>query len=194
MTALTVVPRLAVLAADTRASGLPEGLREDVARRVLDLLGNSLAATGEVSASAVTAVVRGWGGPEDATAIGTGLRVPAAAAALVNGTLAHSLDLDDTHLPSTTVGGPVSPCRARSAATTPACAAQPQCTRLTVPPVRLASSSPDPMDAAIPAACAIRSASSPPTVAAATAAPTAPQIEVACCPRSKNSELPSLAS
>jgi 2-methylcitrate dehydratase PrpD len=100
VTAPTVVQRLAGLAADTRANGLPEGLREDVARRVLDLLGNSLAATGEVSASAVTAVVRGWGGPEDATAIGTGLRVPAAAAALVNGTLAHSLDFDDTHLPS----------------------------------------------------------------------------------------------
>ena len=100
MTAPTVVQRLAGLAADTRESGLPEGLREDVARRVLDLLGNSLAASGEVSAAAVTAVVRGWGGPEDATAIGTGLRVPAAAAALVNGTLAHSLDFDDTHLPS----------------------------------------------------------------------------------------------
>ena len=100
MTAPTVVQRLAGLAADTRENGLPEGLREDVARRVLDVLGNSLAATREVSAAAVTAVVRGWGGPEDATAIGTGLRVPAAAAALVNGTLAHSLDFDDTHLPS----------------------------------------------------------------------------------------------
>jgi 2-methylcitrate dehydratase PrpD len=96
----TVVQRLADLAVRTREEGLPDGLREDVARRVLDLLGNSLAATDQVSASAVTAVVRGWGGPEDATAIGAGLRVPAAAAALVNGTLAHSLDFDDTHLPS----------------------------------------------------------------------------------------------
>jgi len=100
MTERTVVQQLADLAVRTRGEGLPAGLREDVARRVLDLLGNSLAATREVSASAVTAVVRGWGGPERATAIGTGLRVPAAAAALVNGTLAHSLDFDDTHLPS----------------------------------------------------------------------------------------------
>ena len=100
MTEPTVVQRLADLAVRTRDEGLPDGLREDVARRVLDLLGNSLAATDQVSASAVTAVVRGWGGPEDATAIGTGMRVPAAAAALVNGTLAHSLDFDDTHLPS----------------------------------------------------------------------------------------------
>ena len=100
MTEPTVVQRLADLAVRTREQGLPDGLRDDVARRVLDLIGNSLAAHEEVSASAVTAVVRGWGGPPDATAIGTGLRVPAAAAALVNGTLAHSLDFDDTHLPS----------------------------------------------------------------------------------------------
>jgi 2-methylcitrate dehydratase PrpD len=100
MTGPTIVQQLADLAVRTREKGLPDGLREDVARRVLDLLGNSLAATDQVSASAVTAVVRGWGGPEDATAIGTGMRVPAAAAALVNGTLAHSLDFDDTHLPS----------------------------------------------------------------------------------------------
>jgi 2-methylcitrate dehydratase PrpD len=100
MTAPTVVHRLARLAADTRAEGLSPDLRQDVARRVLDVVGNSLAAHEETSAAAVTAVVRGWGGPPDATAIGTGLRVPAAAAALVNGTLAHSLDFDDTHLPS----------------------------------------------------------------------------------------------
>ena len=46
------------------------------------------------------------------------------------------------------------------------------------------------MDAAIPAASAIRSASSPPAIAAATAAPTAPQMEVAWKPRSKNSDDP----
>ena len=96
----TVVQQVAELAASVRRDGLPDALREDVARRVLDLVGNSLAASGESSASAVTAVVRGWGGPPDATAIATGLRVPSAAAALVNGTLAHSLDFDDTHLPS----------------------------------------------------------------------------------------------
>lgn len=100
MTSMTVVQQLAGLAATVGEQGLPADLRDDVARRVLDLVGNSLAARDEVSASAVTAVVRGWGGPPEATAIGTGLRVPAAAAALVNGTLAHSLDFDDTHLPS----------------------------------------------------------------------------------------------
>ncbi|GAA1598057.1 MmgE/PrpD family protein [Kribbella sancticallisti] len=96
----TIVQRLARLAADVRAEGLPAELRVDVARRVLDVLGNSLAATSQPSARAVSGVVGAWGGAEQATAIGTGLKVPAAAAALVNGTLAHSLDFDDTHLPS----------------------------------------------------------------------------------------------
>jgi 2-methylcitrate dehydratase PrpD len=96
----TVVQRLAQLAYDTRQRGLPPQLRADVARRVLDVIGNSVAATGQPIAGSVAAVVRGWGGPDDATAIGTGLRLPTPSAALLNGTLAHSLDFDDTHLPS----------------------------------------------------------------------------------------------
>jgi 2-methylcitrate dehydratase PrpD len=96
----TVVQRLARLAHDAQRHGLPDDLREDVARRVLDVIGNSLAATDQPSARTVTAVVREWGGPPRATAIGSDLAAPPAAAALVNGTLAHSLDFDDTHLPS----------------------------------------------------------------------------------------------
>ncbi|MHA6616126.1 MmgE/PrpD family protein [Pseudonocardia sp. DLS-67] len=96
----TVVQRLARLAHDVQQDGLPPHLRADVARRVLDVLGNSVAATGQPTAGSVAEVVRGWGGPADATAIGTGLQLPAPSAALLNGTLAHSLDFDDTHLPS----------------------------------------------------------------------------------------------
>ncbi|MCB8908548.1 MmgE/PrpD family protein [Rhodococcus rhodochrous] len=96
----TVVGRLAALAAEIRTTGLPAELRKDVARRVLDLLGNSLAAHDQPSARAVTEVARNWSGAAAATGIGTGERFPAATAALVNGTLAHSMDSDDTHLPS----------------------------------------------------------------------------------------------
>jgi 2-methylcitrate dehydratase PrpD len=96
----TVVGRLADAADRTRHDGLSNELRKDVARRVLDLLGNSLAAGDQPSAVAVIGVANGWGGNADATAIGTGRRFPAATAALVNGTLAHSMDSDDTHLPS----------------------------------------------------------------------------------------------
>ncbi|MEV7046448.1 MmgE/PrpD family protein [Amycolatopsis sp. NPDC051061] len=96
----TIVQQLAAFATSVRAKGLPPQLRDDAARRVLDVLGNSLAATSERPAAAVGALVREWGGSGRATAIGTGDRLPEPSAALLNGTLAHSLDFDDTHLPS----------------------------------------------------------------------------------------------
>lgn len=96
----TIVQQLAAFATSVRAKGLPPELRDDAARRVLDVLGNSLAATAERPAAAVGALVREWGGTGRATAIGTGDRLPEPSAALLNGTLAHSLDFDDTHLPS----------------------------------------------------------------------------------------------
>ncbi|WP_404385362.1 MmgE/PrpD family protein [Knoellia locipacati] len=100
MSEQTVAQLLAEVASQVADTGLDRGLREDVARRVLDVLGNSLAAADQPAARAVTAVASAWGGSGHATAIAAGIRLPAPAAALVNGTLAHSLDFDDTHLPS----------------------------------------------------------------------------------------------
>ncbi|AXB41133.1 MmgE/PrpD family protein [Amycolatopsis albispora] len=96
---MTLVQQLAAFADSVRHKGLPAELRADAARRVLDVLGNSLAATAEPPAAAVGTLVREWGGEGRATAIGAG-RLPEPSAALLNGTLAHSLDFDDTHLPS----------------------------------------------------------------------------------------------
>lgn len=98
--ALTPAQRIARLAASVAADGLPAELRDDVAGRVVDQLGLCLAALRERPAEIVGAVVRAWGGAEAATPIGGRDRLPAPSAALVNGTLAHSLDFDDTHLPS----------------------------------------------------------------------------------------------
>ena len=88
----------------------------------------------------------------------------------------------------------MTPSAAIDAATTPLCAAQPQWTRFTVPPVRLASMTPEPIEAAIPMAWATPSASSPRRSAAAAAAPTVPQIEVAWNPFSKKTELRTLGT
>ncbi|MFI6502555.1 MmgE/PrpD family protein [Nonomuraea typhae] len=98
----THVRLLADFAASCR-DGLPAAVRTDVAGRILDVLGNCLAAYAEPDGDAAPAVlraVRRWSGAEEATAIGSGHRLPAPSAALVNGTLAHALDYDDTHLPS----------------------------------------------------------------------------------------------
>ncbi|WP_312887941.1 MmgE/PrpD family protein [Nonomuraea rhodomycinica] len=99
----TYMERLAAFAADCRDRGAPDAVREDVTGRVLDVLGNCLAAYADPAADAGPAVLRAarrWGGAGEATAIGSGDRLPAPSAALVNGTLAHALDYDDTHLPS----------------------------------------------------------------------------------------------
>ncbi|MFF5083770.1 MmgE/PrpD family protein [Actinoplanes sp. NPDC000266] len=82
---------------------LPPAVRADVPGRILDVLGNALAAYADPEADAAPAglaAARRWGGTPEATALGSGDRLPAPSAALVNGTLAHSLDYDDTHLPS----------------------------------------------------------------------------------------------
>ncbi|MFE0078650.1 MmgE/PrpD family protein, partial [Nonomuraea sp. NPDC059023] len=103
----THVQLLAAFAAGCRDDGLPGEVRADVAGRILDVLGNCLAAYAEPDADAAPAVLRAalrWNGTGEATTIGSGHRLPAPSAALVNGTLAHSLDYDDTHLPSVLKG------------------------------------------------------------------------------------------
>ncbi|UNT00678.1 MmgE/PrpD family protein [Streptomyces tubbatahanensis] len=96
----TAARQLADFASRTREAGLPDGLREKVTGHLLDLVGNSLAALPERPGAAVRALAEEWGGTPAATAIGSAVRLPAPSAALVNGTLAHTLDFDDTHLPS----------------------------------------------------------------------------------------------
>ncbi|MBB5158752.1 MmgE/PrpD family protein [Saccharopolyspora phatthalungensis] len=96
----TPAQQMAALAAEVTRTGLPDELREDMAGRVVDVIGNSLAAVGAEPARIVSATVGAWGGNPAATAIGLTQRLPTPSAALVNGTLAHSLDFDDTHLPS----------------------------------------------------------------------------------------------
>ena len=99
MTDPTLVQRLAALA--TRPpTDLPEAVRASAQQRVLDILGICVrAATLDTSAAAIRFAVA-QGGRPDASAIGAADRLPAPAAAFVNGVLAHSLDYDDTHLPS----------------------------------------------------------------------------------------------
>jgi 2-methylcitrate dehydratase PrpD len=96
----TAAQRLASFAAAARDSGLRTDLRDKVTGHLLDLLGNSLAALPQRPGAAVRQLAEEWGGAPAATVIGSATRLPAPSAALVNGTLAHSLDFDDTHLPS----------------------------------------------------------------------------------------------
>ncbi|MEU4317831.1 MmgE/PrpD family protein [Nocardia fluminea] len=100
MTELTIAQRLAEFAHSTRERGADADVRADAARRILDVLGNSLAALNTPAAGAVHALVEECAGRPQATRLGRAGRVPAISAALWNGTLAHALDFDDTQLPS----------------------------------------------------------------------------------------------
>ncbi|OLF14103.1 2-methylcitrate dehydratase [Actinophytocola xinjiangensis] len=96
----TLAERLAAFAATTLADGPPPEVVASVRQRVLDVLGLCVAARGLPTSAAIAGHVAEQGGTAQASAVGLTDRVPAASAAFVNGVLAHSLDYDDTHLPS----------------------------------------------------------------------------------------------
>lgn len=96
----TPLARIAGFVAGVRYQALPAEVARSVRERVLDTVGLALAASGLDTSRMARQVAEAWGGPPEATTLGFGDRRPAAGAAFVNGVLAHSLDFDDTHLPS----------------------------------------------------------------------------------------------
>ena len=93
-----LVHRLAAFAVDARRE-VPDDVADSVRRRVLDVLGLCLAAVPLETSQAVLGFVADQGGEPQAHVIGGG-RSSAAWASFANGVLSHSLDYDDTHLPS----------------------------------------------------------------------------------------------
>ncbi len=96
----TLAQHLAAFATSSTYDALPSEVIDSVRGRVLDILGISFAATELETSAAATTWVRTQGGVAHANGIGLKEKVPAAQAAFINGVLAHSLDYDDTHLPS----------------------------------------------------------------------------------------------
>jgi 2-methylcitrate dehydratase PrpD len=95
----TLLERLAGFATRPSAA-VPSGVIDSVRQRVLDTVGIQLAATRLDTSAAAARFVRSQAGTGQATAIGIPFPVPAPWAAFMNGVLAHSVDYDDTHLPS----------------------------------------------------------------------------------------------
>ncbi len=100
MTSRTLLQEVSRFAAGVRDGDVDPEVLRDARRRVTDIIGIALAASAMEPAAIVGAVIEGWGGEERAGIIGRSGKYPTASAALMNGTLAHSLDYDDTHLPS----------------------------------------------------------------------------------------------
>lgn len=96
----TLAEQLATFAAGAYVKGVPNEVATSVHQRVLDLLGLCVAAHRLPTSAAALGHVIDQGGHPQATAVGMSEPVTAAQAAFANGVLAHSLDYDDTHLPS----------------------------------------------------------------------------------------------
>lgn len=97
---MTLAEELAHFATGLDRAGLPADVAGSVRSRVLDVVGLCVAALDLPTSAAALDFVADQGGHPQATVIGGRERVSAPLAAFANGVLAHSLDYDDTHLPS----------------------------------------------------------------------------------------------
>lgn len=103
----TVANRLAQRALELSYDDVPETVLEHARLHLLDSLGVALAAASTESGRKITQAARSLGVGDESTVIGSTGRLPAPSAALVNGTLIHALEYDDTHTDSIIHGSSV---------------------------------------------------------------------------------------
>ena len=98
----TLARRLAEFTASLTFAAVPPDVVASVRLRTLDILGIALAASTRDSAPSIFGMLEGWGASGDCTVIGAKRTASPPLAVLANGSLAHSLDFDDTHAASIT--------------------------------------------------------------------------------------------
>lgn len=84
-------------AAALQWSSVPSVVQNRFPSRLLDTAGLALVGSTTAAGKAVTATACTQSAPQESTVVGIKTLVPAAMAALINGTLAHCRDFDDTH-------------------------------------------------------------------------------------------------
>ena len=72
-------------------------LIDEAKKQVLDLFACAIGGYGQSGAVETRELAIEWGGAEQSTIFGCGVKVPAPAAAQVNASMVHSLDFDDVH-------------------------------------------------------------------------------------------------
>ncbi|MFB6552471.1 MmgE/PrpD family protein [Streptomyces sp. NPDC056405] len=97
-TTASLAQQLAAAVTEMTWEDVPQPVRETAKAHILDALGLALAATGMDFGHAVHRAGTGLGTGEQAHALGFGTSLPTTSAALINGTLIHGLDFDDTHI------------------------------------------------------------------------------------------------
>jgi 2-methylcitrate dehydratase PrpD len=93
-----VTQKVAQFVAESRWSDVPEDVRHEAARAVLNWLGCAIGGCRDETVEVMIAALRDFSGPPQATLLGRGERFDALTAACLNGTSSNRLDFDDTHL------------------------------------------------------------------------------------------------
>lgn len=99
--------RLAAFAAGVQWDRLPQSLRDQLKRHVLDTIGVMFAGFESAESAPAREAVRGWGAGADATLVGSGERLPAPGAAFINALHGRLHTFDDTYEPGTLHPGSV---------------------------------------------------------------------------------------
>ncbi len=96
----TLSEELASFVYELKASKIPENVIDKAKLHLLDTLGVTAAGAAEPQIRSILTVIRDFGGSPDSSVLWHGGKHPPPMAAMVNGSMAHALDYDDTHLPS----------------------------------------------------------------------------------------------
>jgi 2-methylcitrate dehydratase PrpD len=80
----------------TGYADLPAGAVRSARRDILDTLGCMLGGSGSPGIDELFAVISRWGGQQESRVLLRGVRLPAPQAALLNASMGHALDFDDT--------------------------------------------------------------------------------------------------
>lgn len=100
-----VTRKLASFAADIQFATLPAAVVSKCKLLILDCLGNQIGAYGKTAPKIVYESAASLSESGSSTIVGWGTRAAPATAGLVNGTMAHTLDMDDAHRDSLTKTG-----------------------------------------------------------------------------------------
>ncbi len=112
-----VTEQLADFIVGTSYDKLPGAAVDKVKTGLVDFIGVSLAGSVQDAGQKITSFVKGLGGKAQSSVIGGGYRTSPTNAALVNGTIGHALDYDDSyHLTHLHPSAPLAPAPSRKEA------------------------------------------------------------------------------
>jgi 2-methylcitrate dehydratase PrpD len=106
---MEVTRTLARFLVDSRYDDIPQPIRHEASRALLNWLGCAIGASHHETIEAMLAALKPFSGPPQATIVGRGDRLDILNAALVNGVSSHVLDFDDTHAKTIHPSAPVLP-------------------------------------------------------------------------------------